>query len=144
MYVPWNGSPEFPHRNDDDIAWGQKMQAAFEPLLQQYRVDVAIWAHVHTFARTCPLFNNSCVPSHEGGVRHLIVGTGGNALDRLQQRSESKAWVEAIDTMNATKFGFLRFEVVNRSAMRIDYVTTTGVVDVHDTVWVQAPPQHNL
>ena len=42
--------------------------------------------------------------------------------------------------MNETKFGFLRFQVANRSAMRIDYITTTGEVDVHDTVWVRPAP----
>jgi acid phosphatase type 7 len=45
-----------------------------EPLLAKFQVDLALWAHVHAYERTCPIFNLTCT---EGATTHAVIGMGG-------------------------------------------------------------------
>jgi hypothetical protein len=55
-----------------------------EPLLMKYKVDLALWGHVHNAMVTCPVYNASCVkPTHPGAYDapvHVVVGNGGQVL----------------------------------------------------------------
>ncbi|KAL6011046.1 hypothetical protein ACLOJK_001490 [Asimina triloba] len=76
-------------------AWYAQIGAFGEPmgrddlqkLWQKYRVDIAFFGHVHSYERTCPIFQNTCVSpekSHYSGVVngtiHVVVGGGGSHL----------------------------------------------------------------
>lgn len=55
-----------------------------EPLLFKYQVDVCLWAHYHSYERTCPVFQEKCLgtpESNPGGPIHMVIGMAGAALD---------------------------------------------------------------
>ena len=45
--------------------------------LQTYNVDIAMWAHVHCYQRTCPVYQGECV---DGAPIHTVIGMGGRDL----------------------------------------------------------------
>jgi hypothetical protein len=59
---------------------------ALEPLFKEYGVDLAFWAHEHTYERLWPTMENKVVnsssdkkdPYHDAaGVTHIITGAAG-------------------------------------------------------------------
>ncbi|CAF1079501.1 unnamed protein product [Rotaria sordida] len=54
------------------------LQLYLEPLFYQYHVDVNLFAHRHSYERTCPMYQRSCV---EDGVTHVLIGMAGQNLD---------------------------------------------------------------
>ena len=61
-------------RYPDDYAVCEGMQRAFEDLLLEYKVDVALYGHYHSYQRTCKVYKNACVP--DGLVRTPAPATG--------------------------------------------------------------------
>ncbi len=49
----------------------------FDIPLQAYNVDIAMWAHVHCYQRTCPVYQGECV---SGAPIHVVIGMGGRDL----------------------------------------------------------------
>ncbi|KAK2572788.1 putative inactive purple acid phosphatase 2 [Acropora cervicornis] len=62
----------------DDYVISIGIQKAFEDLLIEYEVDLAFWAHYHSYERTCPMQKGQCTP---GAPVHIVVGTAGKDLD---------------------------------------------------------------
>jgi hypothetical protein len=56
---------------------GDKLQQYIEPLLYKYHVDVNLFAHIHSYERTCPMYQKQCV---QDGVTHVLIGMGGYQL----------------------------------------------------------------
>lgn len=56
-----------------------KLREHLEPLLVKYKVDLALWGHVHKYERTCAIENFVCTNSTSGGVApvHVVIGMGG-------------------------------------------------------------------
>jgi len=55
-----------------------------EPLLYKYQVDLCLWAHYHSYERTCPVYQETCMGTPElnpGAPIHLVIGMAGAALD---------------------------------------------------------------
>jgi hypothetical protein len=46
--------------------------------VQTYGVDIAMWAHVHCYQRTCPVYQGECYTS--GAPVHVVIGMGGRDL----------------------------------------------------------------
>ena len=89
------------------------MQRLFEDLLYKYKVDVAFWAHYHSYERTCKVYRNKCV---EDGVPHLVVGTAGRDLD-------IELWLHKEWSLKRIKeYGYGRVTVYNQTAMMFEFV----------------------
>lgn len=56
------------------------MQQELQGLLLQYRVNLMMTGHQHSYERTCPLQNSACAPSGVGTV-HVVVGSAGADLE---------------------------------------------------------------
>jgi len=56
----------------------EKLQLYIEPLLYQYHVDLNLFAHRHSYERTCAMYQNKCVTD---GVTHVLIGMAGQNLD---------------------------------------------------------------
>ena len=59
-----------------------------EPLLAQYGVDLAVWAHEHSYERLLPTYNRKVVPSPDPGApynqpRATVHITTGNVVPEL-------------------------------------------------------------
>ncbi|KAI4328297.1 hypothetical protein L6164_020660 [Bauhinia variegata] len=58
-----------------------------QDLWQKYKVDIAMYGHVHNYERTCPVYQNICTNKEKNyykgrlnGTIHVVVGGGGAAL----------------------------------------------------------------
>ena len=78
-----------------DVAMAQQLQREVEPMLLANRVDLCLWGHHHSYQRTCPVANVTCVD--EGGAKapatahapvHAVIGMAGFDLSRTL-RNES-------------------------------------------------------
>jgi acid phosphatase type 7 len=70
-----------------------------EPLFRQYSVDFAMWGHHHSYQRTCPVFNQTCVSQ---GTVHTVIGMAGAGLSTNLQ-APTPSWIVKAD---ATFYGY--------------------------------------
>jgi hypothetical protein len=56
----------------------EMLQLHLEPLFYQYHVDLNLFAHRHSYERTCAMYQNKCVSD---GVTHVLIGMAGQNLD---------------------------------------------------------------
>ncbi len=64
-----------------DYAVAAGLRKIMEPLLLQFRVDVVLAGHYHSFQRTCRVANLTCVGEGQTGVVHYTTGAAGAGLD---------------------------------------------------------------
>ncbi|XP_038690624.1 probable inactive purple acid phosphatase 27 isoform X1 [Tripterygium wilfordii] len=97
--------------------------SAVEPLLRKYKVDLAIWAHVRNYERTCNVYESQCVAlpkkvedegetydaSNYTAPVHVVVGTGGATLDQFSD-DDAPSWSLA----RISKFGYLKVHVTKQ------------------------------
>ena len=102
------------------------MQHAFESLLYKYKVDLAFWAHYHSYERTCPVYQRQCTP---GAPVHIVVGTAGKELDLEDYFPVSWSLYQEND------YGYGRLTQANRSALLWEWVENTSG-KVKDQVWL--------
>ncbi|CAF3752081.1 unnamed protein product [Rotaria socialis] len=57
------------------------LQLSLEPLFYKYHVDVNLFAHKHSYERTCPMFQQKCVSD---GITHVLIGMAGQDIDSGQ------------------------------------------------------------
>ncbi|EDO41527.1 predicted protein, partial [Nematostella vectensis] len=89
------------------------MRHYFEDLLLQYKVDMAFWAHYHSYERTCQVNNTIC---QKGAPIHIVVGTAGKELDTEPHWKFS--WSEFY--MNA--YGYGRVTVHDRHSLLWEWI----------------------
>ncbi|KAK3704751.1 hypothetical protein QZH41_009742, partial [Actinostola sp. cb2023] len=63
-----------------DYMLSRGMQHFMEDMIHKYQVDLGLWAHYHSYERTCPVFKSKCT---KGGTIHITVGTAGKEFDNL-------------------------------------------------------------
>jgi len=56
----------------------EMLEMYVEPLLYQYHVDVNLFAHRHSYERSCPMFKSKCVSD---GITQVLIGMAGQDLD---------------------------------------------------------------
>jgi len=93
-----------------------------EPLFDTYRVDVSLWGHYHSYARTCPIFREKC---RENSTIHIVAGMSGFNLD--QDPIVVPEYILVEDNKN---YGFLKVNVT-RDVFLIQYLNNDGVVLDH-------------
>ncbi|CAF3389336.1 unnamed protein product [Rotaria sp. Silwood1] len=54
------------------------LQFYLESLFYQYHVDVNLFAHKHSYERTCPMYKQQCVSD---GITHVLIGMAGQDID---------------------------------------------------------------
>lgn len=102
------------------------MQELFEDLLYKYKVDMAFWAHYHSYERTCKLYKNECI---ENGVTHITVGNAGMGanLDPFYK----KKW----SLVRITDYGYGRVTVANSTALLFEVIINRHD-EVKDQIWL--------
>ena len=89
----------------------EKLQFYLEPLLYQYHTDLNLFGHRHSYERTCPMYQNKCVPD---GVTHILLGMAGQNLDG--GKYSGAAWSRFHDQ----QFGYTTF-YANQSHLQFTY-----------------------
>ena len=101
----------------DDYVISLGMQKAFESLLLEYKVDLAFWAHYHSYERTCPVQLGHCTP---GAPVHIVVGTAGKNVDTEDYFPVS--W----SMYHENNYGYGRLTQVNRNTLHWEWIENTS------------------
>jgi len=109
-----------------DYIVATNMQRLFENLLHTYKVDLALWAHYHSYERTCKVYKNKC---SEDGITHIVIGTAGRNLD--QEKFMHKDW----SITRLKEYGYGRVTVFNHTAMQFEFVSNKDK-SVHDNFYL--------
>ena len=104
------------------------LQVLFENLLHEYKVDLALWAHYHSYERTCALYRNLCI---KGGTVHIVIGTAGKEEDWPPYLPP---WW-SLFRRNKDPYGYGRVTIANRSALHWEYFVNSEE-RVVDDVWL--------
>ncbi|TVU47939.1 hypothetical protein EJB05_07557 [Eragrostis curvula] len=109
---------------------------SLQSLWQKYKVDIAMYGHVHGYERTCPVYENICVAKasdHYTGAftatTHVVVGGGGASL--AEYTSARARWSHAQDL----DYGFAKLTAFNHTTLLFEYKKSRdGSVHDHFTI----------
>ncbi|PUZ67580.1 hypothetical protein GQ55_3G447400 [Panicum hallii var. hallii] len=104
-------------------SYGEPMgREGLQDLWQKYKVDLAVFGHIHSYERTCPIYQNRCVQdgsNHYSGrfnaTTHVVVGGGGASL------SPFRATVPYWSFFRDFDFGFVKLTAFNSSFLLFEY-----------------------
>ncbi|KAB2620332.1 inactive purple acid phosphatase 27 [Pyrus ussuriensis x Pyrus communis] len=104
-------------------AFGEPMgRESLQKLWQKYKVDIALYGHVHNYERTCPIYQNQCVNTEKShysgtvnGTIHVVVGGGGSHLSAFGPVQTSWSLFRDYD------FGFVKLTAFNHSSLLFEY-----------------------
>ncbi|CAD6269710.1 unnamed protein product [Miscanthus lutarioriparius] len=104
-------------------SYGEPMgREGLQDLWQKYKVDLAVFGHIHSYERTCPIYQNRCVQdgsNHYSGrfnaTIHVTVGGGGASLSTF--RNNVPYWSFFRDS----DFGFGKLTAINNSFLLFEY-----------------------
>ncbi|GAX22395.1 hypothetical protein FisN_14Hh008 [Fistulifera solaris] len=116
----------------DQNAVGVALRFEVEDLFYDYRVDVVLSGHYHSYFRTCDgLYASRC--GHDGAPMHITIGSSGAKLDTVDLYDAP--WTA---TYLKSVFGYGRMTVANASALYFEYVQTVNETYTHvlDDVWI--------
>lgn len=95
---------------------------SLQKLWQKYKVDIALFGHVHNYERICPIYQNRCVnpeKSHYSGTVngtiHIVVGGGGSHLSEFADEVPSWSIYRDYD------YGFVKMTAFNHSSLLFEY-----------------------
>jgi len=111
---------------ESDYVVSVNMQRLFEDLLYKYKVDLAFWAHYHSYERTCKVYKGKCA---EDGITHIVVGSAGKNLD------VDKWYPEEWSVVHKTDYGYGRVTIANSSALLYEWIQNDKQ-EVMDHVWL--------
>ncbi len=102
------------------------MKSAFEDLLYEYKVDIAFWAHYHSYERTCKVYKQKCT---DDGIVHIVVGTAGAGLDKQEWFNEKWSTIKFAD------HGYGRVRVANSTSLYFEWIRNENK-EVLDSFWL--------
>ncbi|EPS73863.1 hypothetical protein M569_00891, partial [Genlisea aurea] len=109
---------------------------SLQKLWQRYKVDIALYGHVHNYERTCPIYQNQCVNSETSrysgtvnGTIHVVAGGGGASLSAFGSVNTSWSLYKDYD------FGYVKLTAFDRSSLLFEYRKSRDG-EVHDSFTV--------
>ena len=133
MYI--DSTNDDPHGGDTTV--GDDLIAAFEPLMRHYKVDAAYWGHHHSYQRTCPVHNHTCIDASEGTV-HIVTGAAGAGFSTNIQPTQPD-WIEYV---TAAVHGYVIAHVKERQTLTLDFIDAQHRT-ILDSVTIKSKfPQH--
>eukprot|EP00729_Bicosta_minor_P004824 gene4824-10080_t len=102
-----------------------------EPLLKEYKVNLMLVGHQHSYERSCPVYNGTCAKDGMSGTTHMVVGSAGATHERGNFSNKLGNW----SLKHVDDYGFIRVDA-NRSRLQVDFVRTNGQGNIsHGQVW---------
>ncbi|XP_019250303.1 PREDICTED: probable inactive purple acid phosphatase 1 isoform X1 [Nicotiana attenuata] len=107
----------------DEGSFGEPMgRESLQKLWQKYKVDIAIYGHVHNYERTCPIYQNTCTMneknSYKGtlnGTIHVVAGGGGAGLVKFTSLQTKWSIFKDYD------YGFVKMTAFDHSNLLFEY-----------------------
>lgn len=118
----------------NDLPESKGMRASLEPLLLKYGVAAVVAGHYHQYERSCPIVNGSCAAPGQGIV-HMTAGIAG--LQHSADWLPSDKTPEWVVTQNNHQYGYVRFDVMNSTHMKVVVVDASDD-SAFDHFWIQA------
>jgi len=114
-----------------DIPISVFMRAELEDVFMKYEVDVAFWGHHHSWQRTCPVYNETCMdakPSNEYlAPVHIVTGAAGFRSSTTFMPN-TPHWIRYESGMT---HGYARVSATSTS-LRVQYVSGLSRVVLDD------------
>jgi len=113
---------------------GVGMRYEIEELLHEYKVDLVLAGHYHSYLRTCDgLYQSKC---ENGGPTHICVGSAGASFDSTALYPQK--WTDAFIK---NEWGYGRITVANASFLHFEFIRAgakndTNAGKVRDDVWI--------
>eukprot|EP00878_Enallax_costatus_P033572 GHUV01037094.1.p1 GENE.GHUV01037094.1~~GHUV01037094.1.p1 ORF type:complete len:194 (-),score=41.61 GHUV01037094.1:32-613(-) len=135
----------YPHKSNREVA--EHIRGNIEQLMRQYKVDLTVAGHVHSYYRTCAVYDEHCISEDsyadnrrhhacdsgdcEHGTVNFVIGSAGRKLSEVERGQET--WVSSA----IREWGYGRFTVQGSETMLVEFVSSeTG--EVLDDVVVTA------
>lgn len=112
---------------DNATAAADHLRDSLESMFNQYNVDLVLSGHVHSYARTCNVYNERCVDNLDKGTTHITLGCGGHKLSDVDH--DQYDWL----AYARIEFGYGRVVADRDRSLRLEYITTERG-DVYDEV----------
>ncbi|XP_052198579.1 probable inactive purple acid phosphatase 1 [Diospyros lotus] len=95
---------------------------SLQKLWQKYKVDIAIFGHVHNYERTCPIYQNICTSKEKNyykgslnGTIHVVAGGAGASLSEFSDIQSQWSIVRDFD------HGFVKLTAFDHSNLLFEY-----------------------
>lgn len=106
---------------------------SLQKLWQKYKVDIAVYGHVHNYERTCPIYQNICTNQEKkdyrgtlSGTIHVVAGGGGASLAKFSTLQPNWSIFRDED------YGFVKLTAFNHSSLLFEYKRSSDG-RVHDS-----------
>ncbi|KAK4598799.1 hypothetical protein RGQ29_016025 [Quercus rubra] len=93
-----------------------------QKLWQRYKVDIALYGHVHNYERSCPVYENICTSQEKHnyigplkGTIHVIAGGGGASLHEFAPINTTWSIYKDYD------YGFVKLTAFDHSHLLFEY-----------------------
>eukprot|EP00743_Colponemidia_sp_Colp-15_P003432 GILK01003706.1.p1 GENE.GILK01003706.1~~GILK01003706.1.p1 ORF type:complete len:883 (-),score=159.18 GILK01003706.1:160-2808(-) len=112
-----------PMYSSNGAGFSESMQSVYEHLFEEYKVDLALWGHVHGYERTCPVLKNECVSKFDKdnvvvdpkGTVHVTIGMSGKEL--AGKWDSHPKWSEA----RILEFGYTRINTAGGKSLHFEF-----------------------
>lgn len=95
---------------------------SLQKLWQKYKVDIAVYGHVHNYERTCPIYQNICTNQEKNyykgtlnGTIHVVAGGGGAGLAEFTTLQTKWSLFKDYD------YGFVKLTAFDHSNLLFEY-----------------------
>ncbi|CAN1314117.1 Probable inactive purple acid phosphatase 1 [Linum perenne] len=95
---------------------------SLQKLWQKYKVDIAVYGHVHNYERTCPIYQNICLDKEKhnykgpfNGTIHVVAGGGGSGLADFTPLNTTWSLFKDHD------YGFVKLTAFDHSNLLFEY-----------------------
>ena len=125
-------------------------------LLQKYGVDLAVWAHEHSYERLFPTFNRTVIPGHDpedpydnpGATVHITTGSAGCrertdpfmkdipewSAFRFDQNQSLNGILQLFS--RSSDYGYTKMFVSNSTHLRLQQISADQDGKVIDEIWI--------
>jgi len=117
MYIDSTNNDTF----TGDLPVAKLLKEHVEPLLYEYKVDIAFWGHHHSYQRTCPVYKEVCHPNNP--TVHVVIGMAGQGLSANIQ-SKVPDWIVYV---NVKEYGYTRVHTT-QTTLSMEFVSNNGYV----------------
>ena len=112
-------SEETSRRYSNNVMTPQNDMGDLEPLLLQYKVDIAHWGHIHFAQLSCPMYQAACVTTKDAAGYdapiHAVVGNAGQSLTAIDY--DPAPW----SLYNLAHWGFAHLTIHNSTHLTFDF-----------------------
>lgn len=103
-----------------------------EPLMMKYKVDIALWGHIHFAQASCPMYKAKCINTTDAAGYdapiHAVVGNAGQSLTAIPPEKDKAPW----SVWNDPHWGYSHITVSNATHLQMDFYRDAPLDESND------------